>query len=368
VPRCFTNGVPANLKIALLGYGLAGRHFHRPLIEATAGLEITAVVTANPERREQAAGDLPAAAILDSVESVWADAADFNLVVVAGANLTHLPYTLGALEHGLPAVVDKPLAATAADAITIRDAAHAAGKLVFPFQNRRWDSEFLTILENQETIGRIHRFESHFDRFHAVPKGGWRELGDPNVSGGLLLDFGAHLVDQGIQLLGPVVSVYAITRSIRVADAADDDMLILLTHVSGAVSYLTGSLLAAFTEPRFNVLGTNGGMLLRAYDTQEEELRAGRTPADATWGIEPLSSVALIRMASPDGATIESKVPFTRGGWGMFYAGVYDSITSNATPPVLLDDAIASLRVLDAARISATSGQTISLDPPASHG
>ena len=106
----------------------------------------------------------------------------------------------------------------------------------------------------------------------------------------------------------------------------------------------------------------------RPHDPQREGLRAGRTAADATWGIEPLSSVALIRMASPDGATIESKVPFTRGGWGMFYAGVYDSITSNATPPVLLDDAIANLRVLDAARISATSGQTISLDPPASHG
>ncbi|MSO28009.1 MAG: oxidoreductase [Candidatus Nanopelagicales bacterium] len=360
--------MPTNLKIALLGYGLAGRHFHRPLIAATAGLEISAVMTANAERREQAAGDLPAAEILDSVDAVWDRAGDFDLVVVAGANLTHLPYTVGALAHGLPAVVDKPLAATAADAMTIRDAAHAAGKLVFPFQNRRWDSEFLTILEHQEAVGSIHRFESHFDRFRTVPKGGWRELADPSAIGGVLLDFGAHLVDQGIQLLGPVVSVYAITRSVRAAEAAEDDMLILLTHASGAVSYLTGSLIAAFTEPRFNVLGTRGGMLLRAYDTQEEELRAGSTPADAGWGIEPLSSAAVIRVAGPDGSTIESEVQLTPGRWGTFYAGVYDAINKAAPPPVLLDDAIANLRVLDAARKSATTGLAISLDPPAAHG
>lgn len=368
MPQCFTVRVPANLKIALLGYGLAGRYFHRPLIDATAGLDITAVVTANSERREQAGGDLPGAAILDSVESVWADAAGFDLVVVAGANLTHLPYTLSALKHGLPAVVDKPLAATAADAITIRNAAHAAGKMVFPFQNRRWDSEFLTILENQETIGSIHRLESHFDRFRTVPKGNWREDSDPNSMGGLLLDFGAHLVDQAIQLLGPVGSVYAITRSIRVADAADDDMLILLTHVSGAISYLTGSMLAAFTEPRFNVLGTTGGILLRAYDTQEEALRAGRTPADPEWGIEPSGSGALMRTALANGETLESVVPLVPGRWDAFYTGVYNSITQDTPPPVLLADAIANLRVLDAARLSANNGGTIRLDPPASHG
>lgn len=276
--QCFTNGVSTNIKIALLGYGLAGRHFHRPLIEATTGLKITAILTTDAERREQAAADLPAAEIVDSAAAIWARAGDFDLVVVAGANLTHLPFTIAALEHGLPAVVDKPLAATAADASAIRAAAQAAGKQVFPFQNRRWDSEFLTILDTAESLGRIHRFESHFDRFRTVPKGGWRELADPSVSGGVLLDFGAHLVDQAIQLLGPVVRVSAITRSVRVAEAADDDMLILLTHLDDAVSYLTGSMIAAFTEPRFNVLGTGGGMLLREYDTQETALRSGSTP------------------------------------------------------------------------------------------
>ncbi len=356
------------LKIALLGYGLAGRHFHRPLIEATTGLEITAILTADAERCEQAAADLPNAEIVDSAAAIWARAGDFDLVVVAGANLTHLPFTIAALEHGLPAVVDKPLAATAADASAIRAAAQAAGKQVFPFQNRRWDSEFLTILDAKESIGRIHRFESHFDRFRAVPKGGWRELADPSVSGGVLLDFGAHLVDQAIQLLGPVVRVSAITRSVRVAEAADDDMLILLTHFDDAVSYLTGSMIAAFTEPRFNVLGTVGGMLLREYDTQETALRSGSTPADAGWGVEPPDSVALIRVALDEATTVDSEVPYATGRWGTFYTGVYETLANSAPPPVLLDDAIANLRVLDAARASATTGQTISLDPPAAHG
>ena len=357
-----------NIKIALLGYGLAGRHFHRPLIEATTGLKITAILTTDAERREQAAADLPAAEIVDSAAAIWARAGDFDLVVVAGANLTHLPFTIAALEHGLPAVVDKPLAATAADASAIRAAAQAAGKQVFPFQNRRWDSEFLTILDAKESIGRIHRFESHFDRFRTVPKGGWRELADPSVSGGVLLDFGAHLVDQAIQLLGPVVRVSAITRSVRVAEAADDDMLILLTHLDDAVSYLTGSMIAAFTEPRFNVLGTGGGMLLREYDTQETALRSGSTPADANWGVEPPDSVALVKVASGESATLDTEVPYTPGRWGTFYTGVYETLTTSAPPPVLLDDAIANLRVLDAPRTSATTGQTISLDPPAAHG
>ena len=78
--------------------------------------------------------------------------------------------------------------------------------------------------------------------------------------------------------------------------------------------------------------------------------------------------MALIRVALDEVTTLDSELPYATGRWGTFYTGVYETLTNSAPPPVLLDDAIANLRVLDAARTSATTGQTISLDPPAAHG
>jgi predicted dehydrogenase len=349
------------LRAVLLGYGLAGRVFHGPLIGAEPGIDLVAVVTSDPERQQQVRDDLPGVEILDSADQAWDHDAD--LAVVATANSAHVPQATAALNAGMHVVVDKPLAGSAAEAQALIDLAAERGRQLHVFQNRRWDSEILTarsVIE-QGLIGTPHRLESRFERWRPTPKGGWREEGPPEDLPGLLYDLGAHLVDQAIHLLGPVERVFASVRAVRAGVATDDDTQVLLEHSSDAVSILSVSSVSAFVEPRLRLLGTGGGLLIDPLDTQEDVLRAGGDPSDPTWGVEADSALLVTGTESP------RTLPRTPGAWPEYYRGVARSISGDGPPPVDPRDVVANLRVIEAARQSADLGQAIVLDPPAGH-
>ena len=353
-------------RVALLGYGLAGRVFHAPLIAVEPGMEITAVVTSDPERRAQAAADLPGARILASADEVWADPDAYELVVVATANSAHVPQAQAAMRSGLSVVVDKPLAGTAAEAEALIDLAAATGTQLHVFQNRRWDSEIVTArrLIDEGALGRPHRWESRFERWRPQPKGGWRETGAADDLPGLLYDLGAHLVDQALHVMGPVVSVVASVRAVRDGMQTDDDTQVMLWHASGAISILSVSSVSAFIEPRLRVLGTLGGLEITGLDTQEDALRDGRSPLDADWGMEPETACA--RLVTGADAT-PRVVERSRGAWPEYYRGVMRSLRGEGPAPVDPRDVVANLRVIEAAAQSARTGQVVHLDPPAAH-
>jgi predicted dehydrogenase len=353
--------------VILLGYGLAGKVFHGPLIQATDGMRIDAIVTNNPERIKQVREDFPQAKIYPTTDLALSECPDASLVVVANANRAHVSDATQAMNSGRHAVVDKPLAGSEAEALLLAEIASAQGVQLHTFQNRRWDSDFLTLLAFKENgeLGVLHRLVSRFERLRTVPKGNWRELATPEELGGVLLDFGAHLVDQALELLGPVASVDAYARSIRQSDGADDDMQIILTHTSGALSVLIGSQVSAFPDPRFMLLGSQGAIRITQGDTQESLLRAGATPTSSDWGRETFTAEVTIGHA--DGTMNSRNLPLALGLWPNFYAAVRDSILHNSPAPVPLNDVIANLRVLDAARKSASTNQRVFLDSPASH-
>lgn len=349
-------GGPEPLRVGLIGYGLAGAVFHAPLITTTPGLRLDAVVTANPERREQAATAHPQARLLSSAEELWPLGLD--LVVVASPNRTHIPLAKAALRAGVPVVVDKPLAATAAEGAELTELAESRGLLLSVFQNRRWDGDFLTVSElvRSGRLGRVHRFESRFERWRPKLKGGWRELGDPTEAGGLLYDLGSHLVDQALTLFGPAVRVYAELDVRRAGAAADDDSFVALTHADGTRSHLWMSATAAELGPRFRVLGSEGAYTSWGLDGQEDALRAGRTPADEGWGVTPAAMFG--QLGAVDDYVAH---PTLHGAYERYYAGIAAALRGQAPVPVEPHDAVAALKVLEAARHSAAEGRTVKL-------
>ena len=348
-------------RVVLLGYGLAGRVFHAPLIGAEPGLDLAAVVTANPERQAQVRADLPGVDILSTAEEAWSYDAD--LVVIATANSAHVPQATAALSAGMHVVVDKPLAGSASQAQALIDLAAAHGRQLHVFQNRRWDSEILTVRSaiDNGLIGSPHRLESRFERWRPTPKGGWREEGPAEDLPGLLYDLGAHLVDQALHLLGPVDRVFASVRRVRAGVSADDDTQILLEHVSGAVSILSVSAASAFTGPRLRLLGTGGGLWIDTLDTQEDALRSGRVPGDSDWGVEADDAWVVTDTAAPRSLARE------RGDWPAYYRGVAASLRGEGAPPVNPRDVVENLRVIEAAHESGRSGAAVVLDPPSGH-
>lgn len=356
----------AEIRVALLGYGLAGRQFHAPLISAEPRMTIHSIVTSNPDRRDQAIAHHPDARIFSTAEEVWANSSDVDLVVIATANAAHVPQARAALESGLTVIVDKPLAATADEALELISLAEARGRPLHVFLNRRWDSEFLTAKQaiDERLLGDVHRLESRFDRWRPERKGGWRETGGPEQMPGLLFDLGSHLIDQAIALMGPVHRVAASLRTVRQGVVGDDDTQVLLWHTAGGVSQLSMSAMTPFTEPRLRLLGTSGGLEIPHLDGQEDALKAG-IPADHTdWGTESADAPAWI-VTGPD--PTPRLFPRQRGRWPAFYAGVARSMIEGAPAPVNARDAVEDLRVIEAAQRASREGRTVELDPPAGH-
>jgi scyllo-inositol 2-dehydrogenase (NADP+) len=153
------SGIGANsvtYRVGLVGYGLAGESFHAPLIAATPGLDLASVVTSNAERAERARARYPEVEVLERTEELWDQ---HDLIVVATSNRAHVPVASAALEAGHPVVVDKPLAASAADARRLKEEADARALMLAVFHNRRWDGDFLTLrgLIEDGALGGVQR-------------------------------------------------------------------------------------------------------------------------------------------------------------------------------------------------------------------
>lgn len=350
--------------MALIGYGLAGSVFHAPLIAATEGLALDTIVTSNPERQEQARAEFPQVRFAAAPDDLWARADELDLVVIASPNKTHVPLATAALKAGLPVVVDKPLAGTAAEARELAALADERGLLLSVFQNRRWDNDFLTVrkLLAEGELGDVMRFESRFERWRPQPKGGWRESGDPAEIGGLLYDLGSHVVDQALVLFGPAASVYAEADIRRDGAATDDDTFIAITHTSGVRSHLYVSATTAQLGPRFRVLGSRAGYVKYGLDPQEATLREGGRPGtSAEWGAEPESLWGRVGSGeSPltGGGRPEPTLP---GAYPAYYGAVAAALRDGGPNPVTALEAAAALDVLEAARRSARENTVVAL-------
>jgi scyllo-inositol 2-dehydrogenase (NADP+) len=352
------------VRVALVGYGLAGSVFHAPLIECTDNMQLTAIVTRDPARQAAARLAFPEADIIDDVETLWARAAEFDLAVIAAPNRFHAPLAIAALNAGLHVVVDKPMALTSHECEQMVTTSRAQQKLLSVFQNRRWDADFLTIslLVRSNNLGPITRLESRFERWRPISKGTWRESGTVDEGAGLLFDLGSHLVDQALTLFGKPQFVYAELDTRRANVGADDDCFIALTFPGGVRAHLWTSAVARRPGPRFRLCGLLGTFEKEGLDPQEDALRAGRRPtASMTWGAEPSEFWGSIH-AERDGLNYEGRVETLHGDYPAYYKQMRDAIIDGAPVPVDPADAVLTARVIEAARRSAELHEIVSLE------
>ncbi|MFC4913954.1 Gfo/Idh/MocA family oxidoreductase [Actinomadura gamaensis] len=350
-----------SLRVALIGYGTGGAVFHAPLISSVPELELSAVVTGNPERQAAVRSRYPDARVLDHPDRVWQTNGEYDLVVVTAPNRQHVPLARTALTTGMPVVVDKPVAATAADARSLAALSAVRGQPVIPFHNRRWDGDFQTVrrLVGAGALGGVQRFESRFERWRPQVKPGWKESSDPRDAGGILYDLGSHLIDQAIALFGRPERVYAELDVRRPGAESVDDAFVALEHPGGVRSHLWMSATAAQLGPRFRVLGDRAAYTVHGMDGQEDALREGRTPKDEGWGEAPPASYGLLGTPGE-----ERPEPTDPGSYQDFYIGVARTLRGETPPPVTLADAIAGLEVIEAALRSSAEHKVVEPNVP----
>jgi scyllo-inositol 2-dehydrogenase (NADP+) len=361
------------IRVGLIGFGFSGRIFQANAIEAVAGLELAAIVQRSGA---EAAAAFPHVKIVPTVEALLGDAS-IRLVVVATPNATHLPIARQCLLADRDVVIDKPFALSSVEAADLIQLARSHKRLLSVYQNRRWDGDFLTVrkLLDSDELGRLVLFESHYDRFRQQPRlQAWRE--DGSAGGGVLLDLGAHLVDQALVLFGVPQSVWASVRVER-EDARIDDAFDLYLHYpaslaqvsssasaqvpAGLGAWLRATCLARAPGARFTLNGTQGTFRKFGIDPQEARLLAGDFFVSKPWGVDSEEDWGTLTK-DEGGKPVSKRVPTEPGDYRGYYTNLRDALHGNAPLEVTPLEAWRTMRTLEMALESSRAGCTIVCD------
>ena len=336
------------LKTGLIGCGYAGATFHAPLIKYSGNTELTAIATSQTEKARSA---YPEALIVPDIDGLLAND-ELACIVVATPNDTHFGLARKVLESGRHVVVDKPVTLSEADARTLADLAQRKGLLFVPFHNRRWDGDFLTLraLLASGRLGRVTHVESHFDRFRPVVPDRWREKAAQG--GGLLFDLGPHLLDQALALFGMPETIAATLKQHRDHALAPDYMHLQLGYPDKEI-VLHASALSALAPPRFSVHGTKGSYVKIGLDVQEDQLKVGLRPGDASFGKNPPGLLCEVI----DGQTSSAELATCDGAYVEFYRELAQAILVGTTLSVAAQDGVNVMTLIELARQSAVDGQ-----------
>ena len=341
------------MRVALAGFGSSGQTIHAPLLHE-AGCDVVAVSTSDSARADAARAEFPGTEVVPRLDDLLA-VPGVDLVVLATPSGGHASQVRAVVDAGIACLVDKPLAVDAAEAAAVVRYAEGAGVPLTVFHNRRYDPEQATVARvvADGLVGTPFRYEMRWERWRPVPKDRWRENASASEGGGILLDLHSHLVDAAVQLFGPVTTVFATVdaRTTR----AEDDAFLVCRHTTGVASHLGATSVSGAPGPRVRLLGTAAAYVMADF-TGEPNVWSGQADADAG------HSGWLYRG--------DEREPVARGATTQadLYRAVSAALGSadpQAAMPVDPWDAVHTLAVIDAARVSAAEERVVAVETPA---
>lgn len=355
------NMIKKQIRVGLIGFGMAGQVFHAPVISAVDGLVLHKVNARRPEHQQLLNLRYPEAIhVADADSIIHAD--DIDLVVVATSNDMHYPLTRAALLASKAVVVEKPFTNTSAEADELIQLAEDGGLLLSVHHNARWNSDYLTVKDVLATgvLGRLVSFEARYDRFrNTLKENAWREEDLPGS--GILYDLGAHLIDQSIELFGLPQAINADLRKQRTGAKAVDDFELILHYPQLKVS-LRGGMLVKEPSPRYALYGLNGAFVKYGIDPQEAALKAGKSPkGDPDWGKEPERIYGKLNLLAADGTDEIRYVKSKQGNYPAFYQNVYEALVGESELVVKPRQARNVIRVIELAEQSWAERRTVDI-------
>jgi len=342
------------IDVGLVGFGLGGRCFHAPVIQAVNGLRLAAIVQRSGD---EAAKLYPDARIVRSLDELL-DIKTVQLVAIATPNQMHFPFAMRCLEAGRDVVVDKPFTNTVAEAVELVRTASRLGRTLTVYHDRRFDADFQALrkLLAAGELGRVVRFEAHYDRFRPKRRPEvWREI--PGPGSGILADLGPHLLDYALTLFGIPERVTADVRIEREGFVTDDAFDIWLHYPGSLVAILGASMLNPVPRARFVILGTKGCYLKKKFDPLENELRIRVPGPGKSWMLEKPEDFGEVTLVDGERETTRKVESF--GDWREFYANVRDCLLGKAQLEVTPEQALNVMIALELARDSSETRRTV---------
>ncbi|KAK3328047.1 hypothetical protein B0T19DRAFT_423538 [Cercophora scortea] len=360
-------------KVGIVGYGLSAKVFHIPFIALTPSLVLHSIVQRRPSATDSAANDHPSVKHFTSVEPMLADP-EVDIVILSTPPNTHFQLARDALNSGKHVLVEKPFVPTSAEADELATLARDKKRVLCVYQNRRWDSDFLTVqkLLRDGTLGRIVEFETHFDRLRLEKPTTWKGKLGMDQGGGALYDLGTHLLDQVFVLFGIPTTVsakFVDQREGRLvtgvgADQQPDSVSAVLSYAAtGMLVYVRlGVASVESKQIRFWVRGTKGSYHKTGLDPQEDQLRSGTPATDSAFGREDESRFGRLCFVA-DGGKVEDRVfptvePET---YLRFYEMFAKAVASGKEEdiPVPATQAAQVLRIIEAIQESVKAGREV---------
>lgn len=292
--------------LAIIGFGgMAGWHYD--LIEKLDDLSVAGIWDIKKERREYARSRQ--IHVYDSKEALLADD-KVDLVLVATPNDVHKSIAIEAMKAGKNVVSEKPVTLCSADLQEMIEASKKYGRFLTVHQNRRWDEDFLTVkrLMEEGTLGEVFRLESRVHGSRGIP-GDWRQ--EAEHGGGMVLDWGVHLLDQALLLFPGVAlkTVYATLTNVT-NQLVDDGFTADLGFANGIHMIVEVGTSNFISLPRWYVLGTDGTAMIedwgenlkivRACGVNEEDVVPVRTAAGLTKTMAPRREDSIFREERPE--------------------------------------------------------------------
>ncbi|KAG7005234.1 oxidoreductase [Physcia stellaris] len=335
--------------VGVIGYGMSAKVFHIPFLKVVADFKLYAVVQRHPNPEDDAEKDHPCIKSYRSTEELVKDE-ELDVVVVTTVPDTHVELTKLALESGKHVIVEKPFTPTSHEADDLIALAKKHHRLLTVYQNRRYDTDFLTILSllRSNTLGRIASFETHFDRHRpTIPApsmtnpSSWKTKADVSGSGAIY-DLGTHLIDQAVVAFGLPNRVTGFVGSQRAENPGGfEDSCTVLLHYESMVAEVKAAV--------FHL------------DIQEEQLKAGMNPSDEAFGVEPEDrngTITTLQNTVPKAQHYPNLAPAT---YKAFYTQFAAALRGDADVPVRPEEAREVIRIIELARRSSVEGKTLDL-------
>lgn len=332
------------LNVALVGFGLSGRYLQAPFFLANPNFNLKTIVSASQNPQDI----YSSVKVARSLEEVLADS-EIDLVSIASPNETHFGHAKKCLLAGKHVLVEKPFTATVAEAEELIALSEKQGKIISIFQNRRFDSDFMTVkkvIENK-LLGDLLAFEIHFDRHKPIlnPKK-WKETA--GAGSGIIYDLGAHIIDQAIVLFGTPNSVSGETFTQREGSSIDDAFHIRLDYGKLKVT-LKSSLLVREEGPRYILHGTKGSFIKYGLDVQEDHLKAGLMPRMEGFGVEPKQNWGVLN-TEINGQHFKGHIETEVGNWDFLFQNLYEAIAEGKDLLIKPEQIVEQLKIIEAVK------------------
>lgn len=323
---------------------MSGKLFHAPFVAESDRFDFVAVVERS---KKEAQKRYPSVKSYDSVDALMNDS-EIELVIINTPNNTHYEFTAQALKAGKDVLVEKPFVATSAEANELFELAKSLNRKLLIYQNRRWNSDFLSVKQVLESgkLGKLIEMHVRFDRYRAEigPKA-FKE--EPIPASGIAYDLGSHIIDQIIYLFGKPDKTLKIGTKNREGTQVEDYVLFILSYDKGLQVYVTTSYLAADPGIAYVLNGSKGSFKKDRSDVQEQQLMEGVKPTDAGYGLEPKDSKGKLTYFIDEEDKMTEYIEADSATFMDLFECVYQTIRNNQEYPIREEQIIHQLEVLE---------------------